>query len=421
MPITRREFVLGGLGAGVAGAAGLVFARQSGDPATPPAPQGSASVPPVVAGTSLTDGILVLLTLYGGNDGLNTVIPYEDGSYLGGRSALGYQPEQVLPIGDGLGLHPNLTGLKSLWDAKRLAIVRGVGYPNPNRSHFRSMDIWQSAVPDEQVVTGWVGRWLDVTGNDPLRAVSIGGSLPRIFGGEKAAGAAVPVGELTLPGTPALRSAYAAMAQPSAGTSPLAARVAQSGKDLLTVDDAISHMLAGQPANDEIAGSTSLEGTGGANSLTPQLELVARLVKAGSPTRVYGVSLGGFDTHANEKETHARLLGDVDEAVSAFFRSLEGSPQGAKVVLVAYSEFGRRVAANGSNGTDHGTAAPVFVVGTRVKGGFYGDNPSLTDLDSGDLKFTTDFRSVYATLLEQLVGVEAKAGLGRAFVGVPFL
>lgn len=414
MPITRREFVLGGLGAGVAGAAGLVLSRTPWDSeprtASKPSSTGSAA-----------GGILVLLTLYGGNDGLNTVIPYEDGSYLGGRATLGYQPDQVLPLGDGLGLHPNLKALKSLWDAKRLAVVRGVGYPNPDRSHFRSMDIWQSAMPDDQVVTGWVGRWLDQTGNDPLRAVSVGGSLPRIFGGDKAAGAAVPVGELTLPGGPSVRSAFAAMAQPSTGASPLAARVAQSGRDLLAVDDAIAHLLAGQPQNDEASGSTSLEGTGGANQLTPQLELVARLVKAGSPTRVYGVSLGGFDTHANEKETHARLLGDVDEAVGAFFKSLEGSAQGSRVVLVAYSEFGRRVAANGSNGTDHGTAAPVFAAGAPVKGGFYGDEPSLTDLDSGDLKFTTDFRSVYATLLEDLIGVESKASLGTSFKPVPFL
>ena len=417
MPITRRQFVLGGLGAGVAGAAGLGLSRQPAPPRTAsPGMSPTIGTPATAAG-----GILVLLTLYGGNDGLNTVIPYENGSYLGGRATLGYQPEQVLPLGDGLGLHPNLTQMKRLWDAERLAIVRGVGYPNPDRSHFRSMDIWQSAVPDDQVVTGWVGRWLDATGNDPLRAVSVGGSLPRIFGGDKAAGAAVPVGELALPGSPAVRGAFAAVSRPSPGASPLAARVSQSGKDLLAVDDALAHLLAGQPENGDAAGSTSLEGTGGPNALLPQLQLVARLVKAGSPTRVYGVSLGGFDTHANEKETHARLLGDVDEAVGAFFTSLEGSPQGARVVLVAYSEFGRRVAVNGSNGTDHGTAAPMFVAGAPVKGGFYGDEPSLTNLDNGDLKFTTDFRSVYATLLEELIGVEAKAALGRPFTPVPFL
>jgi len=422
MPITRRQFVLGGLGAGVAGAAGLSLTRDPRKPGPPAPTTAGTSAPPGAGAPPAGAGILVLLTLYGGNDGLNTLIPYEDGSYLGGRATLGYQPDQVLALGDGLGLHPNLTQLKGLWDAKHLAIVRGVGYPNPDRSHFRSMDIWQSAMPDDQVVTGWVGRWLDATGNDPLRAISVGGSLPRIFGGDKAAGAAVPVGELTLPGSPAVRSAFAAISEPSPGASPLAARVAQSGKDLLTVDDAIAQLLAGQPDNgDATAGSTSLEGTGGANSLLPQLQLVAKLVKAGSPTRVYGVSLGGFDTHANEKETHAGLLADIDEAVGAFFKSLEGSPQGARVVLAAYSEFGRRVAANGSNGTDHGTAAPMFVVGSPVKGGFYGEEPSLTDLDNGDLKFTTDFRSVYATLLQELIGVEAKASLGKPFVPVPFL
>ena len=421
MPITRRQFVLGGLGAGVAGAAGISLANRPGQPSRPGAPSQATGATAPLSAAPLKDGILVLLTLYGGNDGLNTVIPYENGNYLGGRATLGYRPDQVLPLGEGLGLHQNLGRLKGLWDAKRLAIVRGVGYPNPDRSHFRSMDIWQSAMPDDQVVTGWLGRWLDVTGADPLRAISVGGSLPRIFGGEKAAGAAVPVGELTLPGSPAVRSAFAAMSQPSAGASPLAARVAQSGRDLLAVDDALAQLLAGPPENGDVAGSTSLEGTGGANSLLPQLQLVAKLVKAGAPTRVYGVSLGGFDTHANEKETHARLLADVDEAVGAFFTSLEGSPAGSRVVLVAYSEFGRRVAANGSNGTDHGTAAPMFVAGAPVKGGFYGDDPSLTDLDSGDLKFTTDFRSVYATLLEELIGVEAKASLGKPFVPVPFL
>lgn len=414
MPITRRAF-LGGLGAG---AAGLVLAGCSPDKR--PSAQSPPAAPPG-ARPSGGEGILVLLTLYGGNDGLNTVIPYEQGGYLGGRRDLGYQPEQVLPLGEGLGLHPNLAGLKGMWDARQLAIVRGVGYPNPNRSHFRSMDIWQSAMPEDQVVTGWVGRWLDATGDDPLRAVSIGGSLPRIFGGDKAAGAAVPVGELTLPGSPAVQSAYAALVEPTPGAGPLAARIAQSGRDLLTVDHAVADLLAGQAQDEAANGTTSLEGAGAGNPLAPQLALVARLIRAGSPTRVYGVSLGGFDTHANEKETHAGLLADVDEAVTGFFTSLAGSPAASRVVLVAYSEFGRRVAANGSGGTDHGTAAPVFVAGPAVKGGFYGDDPSLTDLDAGDLKFTTDFRAVYATLLQEVLGVDAKASLGRSLTPVPFL
>ena len=420
MPLSRREFLLGGLGAGAAGAAGLVLSRSTSS-GPRPAPIVGATDVVTVAGTGAKDGILVLLTLYGGNDGLNTLIPYEDGGYLGGRRSLGYQPQEVLALSDGLALHPNLKGLKSLWDAKRLAVVRGVGYPNPNRSHFRSMDIWQSAVPDDSVATGWIGRWLDVTGTDPLRALSVGGSLPRIFGGEKAAGAAVPVGALTIPGGAAVQSGFQALSMPTPGSSPLAARVSQSGADLLTVDHAIADMVAGQPTDQEAGSTAPLEGSGAGNALAGQLDLVARLIKAGSPTRVYGVSLGGFDTHANEKDTHARLMGYLDEAVSGFFTHLAGSPQEGRVVLTAYSEFGRRVAANGSNGTDHGTAAPVFVAGAGVKGGFYGDEPSLTDLDDGDLKFTTDFRSVYATLLQDVIGIDAKASLGKAFTAVPFL
>jgi uncharacterized protein (DUF1501 family) len=196
------------------------------------------------------------------------------------------------------------------------------------------------------------------------------------------------------------------------------------GSDLLHVHDAVSDMLAAHP-EDEAAQAANAASAGGLeanrNALDGQLGLVARLIKAGSPTRVYGVNLNGFDTHINEKETHARLLGELDEGVKGFYADLAGSPEAARVVLVAYSEFGRRVAANASGGTDHGTAAPVFVVGPSVKGGFYGDEPSLVDLDQGDLRFTTDFRSVYATLLEGVLGIEAKAVLGKMFSPVPFL
>lgn len=435
MPLTRRQFLLGGLGAGAAGAAGLVVARMPWDAgngagsASGTRPSGAAA-----SHASIKDGILVLLTLYGGNDGLNTLIPYQDGAYLGGRTQLGYQPNEVIPLDQGLALHPNLSGLKGLWDAQQLAIVRGVGYPNPNRSHFRSMDIWQSGAPDANVATGWIGRWLDAAGPDPLRAVSVGGTLPRIFGGEKAAGSAVPVGQLTLPGGKLVADGFAALSAPTAGAPPLAARAAQVGGDLLTVDHAIADMLAAHPEDPAAtasaagglsagAGAAAGSGTGryGGGTLDSQLALVARLVKAGSPTRVYGVNLNGFDTHANEKDAHARLMTELDKGVSGFFKDLGRDPNAGRVVLVAYSEFGRRVAANASGGTDHGTAAPVFVAGPAVKGGFYGDEPSLTDLDQGDLKFTTDFRSVYATLLQEVIGVDAKVSLGKPFAPVPFL
>lgn len=438
MPLSRRQFLLGGLGAGAAGAAGLVVSRRpwsgaqppggpTGGSATEPGPGSPGSNPVVTTGAA---GTLVLLTLYGGNDGLNTVIPAESGAYLGARGALAYNAGQVLPLRDGLGFHPSLAGLKQLWDAGQVAVVAGAGYPNANRSHFRSMDIWQSGVPDDDVATGWIGRWLDATGTDPLRAVSIGGGLPLAFSGQVASGAAVPVGPIRLPGTTRLASGYATLSRPTPGAPALPMRAAQSGADLLHVHHAVAELLAAAPPataqpGTNLEGSAADPGEGAAarrgGALGEQLAQVARLIKAGSPTRVYGVSLGGFDTHANQRQTHADLLGLVDGAVSSFFADLGPAAAAHGVALVAVSEFGRRVSANASAGTDHGKAAPVLVVGPGVKGGLWGDQPSLTQLDDGDLRYTTDFRTVYATLLEQVVGVESSVALGRRFTPVPFL
>jgi uncharacterized protein (DUF1501 family) len=430
MPLDRRQFLLGAAGAAAAGAAGLTLAKHpwaasDAPAASPGSPAGAAPTP---AGAA-TAGILVVATLYGGNDGLNTLIPYETGQYLGGRADLGYKPEEVIALGDGLALHPNLKGLKGLWDDKTLAIVRGVGYPNPNRSHFRSMDIWQTATPETAVVTGWLGRWLDGTGDDPLRAVSVGNTLPRLLAGDRTAGASVPVGNLSMPGGAAVASGFAALSTPTADGSGLGNRIAQTGADLLRVNGSISDMLASLPADAPPAGAGGdgapdpavAAGRANAGSLAGQLDLVAKLIRAGSPTKAYSVSLGGFDTHANEKDTHARLMGELDAAVTGFFKQLGSSARTSNVVLMTYSEFGRRVAANASGGTDHGTAGPMFVVGPRVKGGFYGDEPSMTDLDQGDLKFTTDFRSVYATVLGQVLGVDPKQALGRDFPALAFL
>ncbi|MGI9032678.1 MAG: DUF1501 domain-containing protein [Acidimicrobiales bacterium] len=442
MTLSRRQFLISAAGAAGAAVAGLTMARH---------PWTALTGGPTSSGSASADGkgTLVLLTLYGGNDGLNTVIPYQDGHYLGGRSQLGYQPNEVIPLSDGLALHPNMKGMKALWDRRQLAIVRGVGYPNPSRSHFRSMDIWQSGVPEWAVPSGWLGRWLDGTGTDPLRALAVGANLPRAMTGEKVAAAAVPVGPLDLPGG-SVGTGFASLAGAGASPAPLAARIIQVDSDLLKVDKTVADLLASQPTDEAANHATNLDGQGGtgtppttakpakagqsakpgkpgkpakgsAGTLASQLGLVARLVKAGSPSRAYGVSLGGFDTHANEKETHARLWAEVDAAVSGFFTELAGNRHGDSVVLLAHSEFGRRVAANASGGTDHGTAAPVFVVGPQVKGGFYGDEPTLTDLDAGDLKFTTDFRSVYATVLDGVIGVDPKQALGKPFKPLAFL
>jgi uncharacterized protein (DUF1501 family) len=407
--LTRRQFIAGAVGAGAAGAVGLTLARH---------PIESALSGSSASGSTPKNATLVLCTLYGGNDGLNTVIPYQDGNYLGGRGQLAYQPHEVIPLEDGLALHPNLKGLKKLWDARQLAIVRGVGYPNPNFSHFRSMDIWQTGVPETSVATGWLGRWLDATGTDPLRAVSMGTNLPVALSGERAQAAAVPSGSFRLPGSAVEQSAYAAMAGTAPGEPPLLAAVAQSGADMLRVQHTLGGVLDQAPTGGA-SGATAEPGRQG--QLSTQLDSVSRLIKAGVPSKVYAVSLGGFDTHANEKQTQARLLAEVDQAVSGFVSNLQHDRHGHGVVVVVYSEFGRRVAANASSGTDHGSAAPVLVAGPTVKGGFYGEEPRLINLDSGNLRFTTDFRSVYATVLEKVVGVDPKVGLERSFPTLGFV
>jgi uncharacterized protein (DUF1501 family) len=400
-PLTRRDLLKKGLTVGAIGAASLAL----------PEPLAllldRAAADPLPAGT----GVLVVVTLYGGNDGLNTVIPVADPAYAAARGALAYGPAATLPLGQGFGLHPALVELKGLWDDGHLAVVRGVGYPNPVRSHFRAQDIWQTGVPETVVTTGWLGRWLDgAARRDPLAAVAVGGTVPRMLVGDHSAAVAVPNGPFTIPGGDRFVSAFRATNAVAAQTSPLARQVAQSGTDLLDASATIATI--------EQAASNSGRGTG----LAKQLDLVATLIKGGAPARAYGVSLGGFDTHAAQKATHARVLAQLDTAVGQFFQSLAGDPRGAAVTLMVHSEFGRRVATNASGGTDHGTAAPVLVAGPPVKGGFYGAQPSLVQLDQGDLRFTTDFRSVYATLLQKVLGADPSAVLtGGPFPLLPLL
>jgi uncharacterized protein (DUF1501 family) len=353
-------------------------------------------------------GTLVLVTLYGGNDGLNTVIPAGEPAYQDARPDLAYRQDEVLPLADGLGLNPSMKGLKSLWDAGRLAVVRGVSYPKPDRSHFRSMAIWQTASPRSPTPAGWLGRWLDVTGGDPLHALSLDATLPPMLAGTRTAGAALLLDRAG--GRTGGRTA-APLARAQDGEHPLQARVATSIADMLAVEAATDPVLRdGAAAGDEgedddrpADGAT----TGGRSRLSSQLAVVARCVGAGVPTRVYSVSLGGFDTHANEKSAQSRLLGELDAAVSGFLRAVRSTPRGAGTVVAIYSEFGRRVRANANQGTDHGTAGPVLLAGDPVDGGMYGEQPSLTDLDDGDLKVTTDFRDVYAELLERVLGTDA--------------
>jgi uncharacterized protein (DUF1501 family) len=435
--LTRRQFLAGAAGAGFAGATGVALAR---GPIGRSLGLGGSAQPGAAAAAKATavppgKGTLVLITMYGGNDGLNTVIPYADPAYLAGRPTLGWQPDQVLPLDKALGLNPTMTGLKHLWDAKQLAVVLGVGYPDPNRSHFRSMDIWQSAVPETDEITGWLGRWLDQGADDPMKALSLGPTQAKVMEGARTAGGSIPSGNLSLPGGNRFSGLFSSIETPFPGESELANRVAQSGADLLTVIKTVGDVLANQPdtniggANLEPAATTPTTAAAGAKPATPapsalasQLDLVARLIKGGAPTQAYSLSLGGFDTHANEKDAHSRLVGELDGGIAGFLNAFAGDPKGDHVVVVAYSEFGRRVSANASGGTDHGTAAPVLVAGNAVKGGFFGEQPRLTDLDQGDLKFSTDFRSVYATIMDKVLGIDPKSILqGKTFPTLGFV
>lgn len=345
-------------------------------------------------------GVLVLVTLYGGNDGINTLIPYADNAYHDARPELAYAPGDVLRLDEALGLNPALKGLAELWGRRQLAIVRGVGYPRPDHSHFRSMDIWQTASPAEPVSTGWIGRWLDATGDDPLRAVNIGPVLPPLAVGEKYTAAALST--TPSPRGQGLDALMGALGTDDPGDTPAMAAVCKSYRAARTTGKTFEPVKA--PAHQR-------------NSLAPQLSMVSEAVRARVPTRVYTVQLGGFDTHAGERDTQQRLLQTFDEAVTRFLRDMAGR----NVVVMAYSEFGRRVRANASQGTDHGTAGPVFIAGSPVQGGFYGDEPSLTDLDNGDLKYTTDFRDVYHELLLRTVGTDPAPSVGPARRSLGFL
>ncbi len=399
--LTRRKFLIAsGVTGGAALAAGsgvLTWSQLHDRAATAPLAKGSR--------------VLVIVTLYGGNDGINTVIPYADAAYHSARPELAYAETDVLHLSDGLGLNPALKGLNALWQAKQLAIVRGVGYPKPDHSHFRSMDIWQTASPDRPVTTGWIGRWLDANGDDPVRAVNVGSVLPPLAVGAKCAAAALPLGQ-DKPLAADLAAALAGLGQPDHADGAAAASAASSLRDERTVAKTFAPVLdpnASEPDHNEASAAGS---AGGQAGLKNQFDVVARCIKANVPTRVYAVSLGGFDTHADEKGTQQTQLGVLDTAVSGFLKTMATDPRGQDVVVLVYSEFGRRVAANASQGTDHGTAGPVFVAGAPVRGGFYGEQPSLTDLDNGDLKVTTDFRSVYGELLTKVLGSDPGPVIG---------
>jgi uncharacterized protein (DUF1501 family) len=370
---------------------------------------------------------LVVVQLGGGNDGLNTVVPHGDAAYYAARRVIGIPKSQVLDLNGYVGLHPSLSALKTRFDQGEVAVVQGVGYPNPNRSHFRAMDIWQSGVPERVVQTGWLGRYVDAAccGQDQpltssLGAMSMTDTAPLTLWTEHVL---VPtIGSLStfkfqtddgeapderLVHLDTFREIYSRTASPSAYDD----FVRRVGRDALDTSEQLQRIAS------TYAPSVTYPTTSFAN----QLKQVAQIMSGDLGTRIFYVQLGGFDTHSAQLTSHAALLKTLADGVDAFLKDLDTHGRADDVALLCFSEFGRRVAENGSAGTDHGAAAPVFLIGRGVQGGLLGQHPSLTSLSNGDLRFTVDFRSVYAGVLRDWLDGDPAAVLGKTVTPMSFL
>jgi uncharacterized protein (DUF1501 family) len=392
--------------------------------------------------TTGKDGtILVVLQMAGGNDGLNMVVPFADDAYHRARPKLAVVPGKILRLNSYAGLNPKLAGLKSLFDDGHLSVIQGVGYPNPNRSHFRSTEIWQTASDaDRNESEGWLGRYFDncCGGTDPTVGVAIGNQMPQAFTARTPTGVVFSrpeefrykssdnaqggMSEEELFYRQLNESADNAIAAPEGGSIGAISGTTQS--HLSAADFLQRTALDAQISSDKIlaiARKTKPAVAYPRSRLANSLSLIARMIGGGLTTRVYYASQGGFDTHTGQLNAHDRLMTELNEALSAFVADLKQQGNFERVLLLTFSEFGRRVEENANGGTDHGAAAPMFVLGGRVKPGLFGKYPSLTDLDNGDLKFNTDFRSVYGSVLEQWLGASSATVLGRKFPTLPII
>lgn len=369
--------------------------------------------------TKETDRILVVVQLTGGNDGLNTVVPYSNELYRRARKTLAVPPEDVLKIDGQLGFHPSLRGFADLLESDRLAIVQGVGYPQPNRSHFESMDIWHSCHrKDVPRTDGWIGRYLDGQSRES-------GQIPAIHIGTEQQPLALAsrnvrvtsirsLSQFRLEGTGDISSQ---------SVTKLAGTMRERPDDLLGfVQSSTTSALSVSHRFEQSGGSLEPSDAYPATDLGRKLGSVARLILTGLPTRIYYVELDGFDTHARQSAAHAALLRQLGDGVRAFLDDMAANGEADRILVTCFSEFGRRLAENASEGTDHGAAAPMFLAGKPVRSGLIGRHPALDDLDAdGDLKHHTDFRQVYATVLKDWLGCNSESILGSRFATVPAL
>lgn len=390
------------------------------------APSLFASRPLPVRGARRT---LVVLQLAGGNDGLSTVVPYGDDAYYKARKQTSIPADEVLKLDDYRGLDPRLVRLRAQYDAGHLAIVEGAGYPDPIRSHFKSFDVWHTAdARGRGVPEGWLGRLARAAfegETNPNLCVHVGGAVPYSLTSQShpPVAFATPTG-YRWAGTEAERAAFdAAARQATYGNEMEPERERESDPDsnLEFLRGVLSDGQSSSEAVRRAAAAYRTDVEYPDDALGATLRDLAALIEGDVGSRILSAELGGFDTHTGVVGRHATLMRTLDAALGAFLEDLERSEAGRDTVVLVFSEFGRRVKENGSGGNDHGTAGPVFVAGPAVKGGLYGAHPSLTDLDEGDLKFTTDFRRVYATLIDGWFGVKHQRVLGKHYKPLPLV
>ncbi len=410
---TRRLFLQRGVTLASAAATIPWFLQNSGMALAQMSTQ-TSSIPGVP-----DERVLVVIQLAGGNDGLNTVIPYGDPEYHRARAGIGVKEHETLGLdrGRGLGLHPSLSGVRDLFDDGLLSVVQGVGYPNPNRSHFLSMDIWHTG-EISGTGAGWLGRYFDNCcqgAPEPAKGVAIGRAAPRAMQGRSFAPVSFESPEFfRWAGADldeALKKSYRDITRhgvtEGAEDESNAAFLMRTALDAQVSGDQIRKAAAGEPLAPYPR-----------SGLASQLRLIAGMIRSGMRTRVYYASMSGFDTHAGQggaQGRHAGLLGQYGDALRAFYADLKAQGNAERVLTMTFSEFGRRVSQNASGGTDHGAAAPMFLAGPMVRSGVLGEHPSLVDLDNGDLKYGVDFRSIYAGVLEGWLKVDTEPVLGRGF------
>lgn len=380
----------------------------------------AASRPPITGFRD--DRVLVVVQLSGGNDGLNTVVPFTDERYYQARPNLAIKKDEVLKLDEALGFHPQMRRLRHAYEHGVLAVIPGVGYPNPNRSHFRSMEIWQSAsAADQNCATGWLGRYLDHEcrgAEAPIAAVNVGEKLPPTLAAERFRAVSIENAALfkweTLTDGASGAAEERALARinqppsPGEGTLGFLARTASSAR-------LIGKHLEGALGSYRSAVSYP------EYRFSQSLKLIAQMISAELPTRIYYVELNGFDTHAAQPNRHAALLQELSEGLGAFLHDLHEQGHLGRTLVMTFSEFGRRVAENRGGGTDHGAGNMLFLAGGGVRPGIHGPAPNLGNLDAGDLRHQVDFRALYATVLQEWLGTNPERILPGSFPTLPLL